>query len=263
MRPVMKPKLVAFTSSERLASVDGDGAPSLSSRLTALVDTLPFVGSRNSVRAYHGFDVIVSSGNPLLAALVLRGAAQKGLSAAIALGDGDDTWPYDLAATDEVAHVLATALGIEIPDGGSESRMEKLLTRVLADIPRTYPVISHELRAGSRPAGDEGVFFLGEQAPIIRPVDPRQLRLWSLFGRFMAGRTAVGACPRGRTVIFTRHAILTARPKHLAESRVQAGIVSWPPSITGYGSARWDMPTHPDAAKCMLEDLLTLARGLP
>jgi hypothetical protein len=40
-------------------------------------------------------------------------------------------------------------------------------------------------------------------------------------------------------------------------------MISWSGRVAGTGSARWDLPTYPDAAKGMLEDLILLSRGLP
>lgn len=265
MRTIVSPSRIAFASSSRLASVDGDGVPSVAGRITALLDALPFVSSENSVTGYHAVDTIVMSGNPLLAALALRGCARSGVRAAIGIVSGDDPWPYDLASTDEMAHILASSLRMDLPHGPPGGAMCLLMERVLADLPRDYPVVTRSISPGNRHADEEGVFFLGEDAPqeVWRPVDPHHLRMWSVFARFMKGRNEMAASSRGKTVIFARDLVLTSRPRSFGTSRISAGLISWDGPITAHGSARWDLPTYPDAAKAMLEDIIGLARGMP
>jgi len=262
MRQVIAPKKIALASDDRLFAVNGNGIPSIGWRITALADLLPFVASESSVRGYHAVDVVVTSGNPLLAALALRGAAAAGLRASIALVSGDDAWPYDLASSDEMAHILASALRIEIPRSAAGNATEWILMRVLSDIPRAFPVISHHVSPGECLAGQEGVFFLGEEAAVWRPIDPHHQRLSMIFSQFMKGRAAMGVGRKGRTVVFARRLLLTSRPQTFGSSRVENGLISWAAPVVGHGSARWDLPTYPDAAKAMLEDLIVLSRGI-
>lgn len=262
MRKVIVPKRIALASGDRLFAVDGNGIPSIGARLTALADLLPFLASERAVRWYHAVDVVVTSGNPLLAALALRGAAAAGLRASIALVSGDDAWPYDLASSDEVAHILASALRIEIPLSAAGSATEWILTRVLSGVPRDFPVISHHVSPGGCLAGQEGVFFLGEESAVWRPIDPHHDRLSMIFGQFMKARATLGAGIKGRTVVFARSLLLTSRPQTFGSSLVENGLISWADPVVGHGSARWDLPTYPDAAKAMVEDLIVLSRGI-
>lgn len=263
MRPVIRPSAIAFASGHRLASVDGNGIPSLGTRLTALADLLPFVSGRTAVKGYHATDLIVTSHNPLLAALALRAAALAGRSAAVTLNYGDDMWPYDLAVTDEIGHVLAAALGIEVPASTEGSVVPRLLERILSEIPASYPVITHAIFPGSRHPEQEGTFFLGEEIGEYTPANPHHERMSQVFRRFMARRPALSASGCGRIVVFSRHLLLTGRPESFGTSTTENGLIRWRGPVSGFGSARWDLPTYPDAAKAMLEDVITLARGLP
>jgi hypothetical protein len=263
MRPMIQPSLIAFASTARLASVDGDGTPSLSSRLNAVADLLPFMANPSAVRGYHACDLIVTSGNPLLAALVLRAAVHDGMKPAIVPTHGDDMWPYDLASTDETGMILASALRMDIPGSASGKVVEYIVQRILADIPREIPVISHVVAPGSRHPRGESVFFLGEETLPHRPVDPAHMRLSTVFGRFMIGRRHLAPTSKGRTVVFAKNLVLTTRIGDFGTSEVKDGTISWEGPVVGTGSARWDLPSYPDAAKGMLEDLILLSRGLP
>lgn len=263
MRPVIQPSLIAFSTADRLAAVDGNGTPSVPGRLNALADLIPFVSGRGAVKKYHACDLIVSAHNPLLAALALRAAHLSGHSAAIAMHYGDDMWPYDLAVTDEIGHVLASALGMDVPGSAAGSVVPRIIEQVLAALPKVFPVIVNSLSQGNRHPAGEGVFFLGEEIAPHRPINPFHDRLSEVFQRFMARRPVLAASASGRTVVFARHLLLTGRPEHFAHSMSADGVIGWPARVSGVGSARWDLPTYPDAAKGMLEDLLVLARGLP
>jgi len=260
MRP-LKPSLVAFASGVRLAAVDGDGTPSLAGRITALADLIPFVGSASAVRSFHAFDVVVSSGNPLLAALALRAAAASGQRAAVALASGSDPWPYDLASADETAHILASAVGMAIPVVEGGASMEWLLSRLLSSIPRDVPVIGHMLSPGDRHPPGEATFFMDDAAAPSPPDDPFHLRMATVFDRFMTGRPRVEKSVRGRTAVFAKQMILTSRPVNFQSCEIRAGSISWGDAVVPHGTARWDRPTYPDAAMEMLEDLLVLSRG--
>jgi hypothetical protein len=263
MRQIVKPSLVAFSSGARLAAVDGDGTPSIGTRLTALADLIPFVASDSAVRGYHACDLLVTSGNPLLAALVLRAAVKEGLKPAIVTTHGDDMWPYDLASTDDTGRILASALRMDIPQSASGKVVEYITGRLLADIPREVPVIAHAVAPGSRHPAGESAFFLGDETVPYRPVDPCHMRLSTVFTRFMIGRRRLAPIVRGRTVVFAKNMVLTARVGAFGSSKVSDGMISWSGPVVGTGSARWDLPTYPDAAKGMLEDIIVLARGLP
>jgi len=257
----MKPSLVAFASGVRLAAVDGAGTPSLAGRITALADLIPFVGTGSAFRGYHAFDVVVSSGNPLLATLALRAAAAAGQRAAVALASGSDPWPYDLATADETAQILASALGLDIPVVEGGYSMEWLLSRLLSAIPRDVPVIGHMLSPGDRHPPGEATLFMGEVAAPSPPDDPFHLRMMTVFDRFMAGRRLVGKSARGRTAVFAKQMILTSRPVNFRSCEIRDGSISWGDAVVPHGTARWDRPTYPDAAREMLEDLLVLSRG--
>lgn len=263
MREIVKPSFVAFASGPRLAAVDGDGKPSIGTRLTALADLVPFIASDSSVRGYHACDLLVTSGNPLLAALALRAAVKDGLKPAIVRTPGDDMWPYDLASTDETGRILASALRMDIPQSAVGKVMEYILQRLLADIPREVPVIGHAVAPGSRHPDGESVFFLGEETFPQRPLDLCHMRLSTVFTRFMIGRRRLAPISKGRTVVFAKNMVLTTRVADFGTSRVRNGMISWEGPVIGTGSARWDLPTYPDAAKGMLEDLILLSRGLP
>jgi hypothetical protein len=263
MRPVIRPSLIAFASTDRLASADGDGTQSLSSRLNAVADLLPFMANPSAVRAYHACDLIVTAHNPLLAALALRAASLAGHSAAIALNYGADMWPYDLAVTDEIGHLLASALGMDVPASATGSVVRRIIEQILASLRSDYPVIVNALSPGDRHPGSEGIFFMGEETVPHRPVNPFHESLSSVFHRFMSRRSALATARRGRTVVFARRLLLTGRPEVFGRSMAGDGLVTWDGPVSGLGSARWDLPTYPDAAKAMLEDIITLCRGLP
>ncbi|NTF17266.1 hypothetical protein G6L37_02320 [Agrobacterium rubi] len=263
MRSVTRPSRIALASGRRLAAVDGDGTPSISGRLTALLDLLPFAASASAVTGYHAVDLIVSSGNPLLAALAMRAASRAGMRVAVAMSGGDDMWPYDLAASDETARIMASALRIDLPQAATGAATEWLLSRILADIPRDFRVIAHHLAPGTRHPQGEAVFFLGEEITTWRAIDPHHARMQVIFNRFMKGRAVMGKMRRGRTVVFSGGLVLTSRPEGFSSSHITDGIISWIGPILPYGSARWDLPTYPDAARGMLEDIVVLSRGLP
>lgn len=263
MRQIVKPSLVAFASGQRLSAVDGDGTPSLGTRLTALADLIPFVASDSSVRGYHACDLLVTSGNPLLATLALRAAVKEGVKPVVVMSHGDDLWPYDLAETDETGRILASALRMDVPQAASGRIVEYIMERLLADIPRAVPIIGHAVAPGSRHPADENAFFMGEETIPFRPIDPSHMRLSTVFARFMAGRRRLSPIARGRTVVFAKRMLLTSRVGDFGASKVSDGTISWSGRVAGTGSARWDLPTYPDAARGMLEDLILLARGLP
>ncbi|MNU30511.1 hypothetical protein D3C71_190110 [compost metagenome] len=263
MRQIVKPSLVAFASGQRLAAVDGDGTPSLGTRLTALADLIPFLASDSSVRGYHACDLLVTSGNPLLATLALRAAVKAGVKPAIVMTYGDDLWPYDLAATDETGRILASALRMDVPQAASGRIIEFIMERLLADISRDIPVINNTVAPGTRNPEGEGAFFMGEEAVRYRPLDLGHMRLSTVFTRFMIGRSRLAPMAKGRTVVFAKRMLLTSRVGDFGMSKVSDGMISWSGGVAGTGSARWDLPTYPDAAKGMLEDLIMLSRGLP
>jgi hypothetical protein len=263
MRQTVKPSLLAFASGSRLAAVDGDGTPSIGGRLTALADLIPFVASDSAVRGYHACDLLVTSGNPLLAALALRAAVKEGVKPAIVLTYGDDPWPYDLAATDETGRILASALRMDIPQAAEGRIVKFIMERLLADIPRDIPVIGHAVAPGSRHPADESAFFMGEETIRYRPLDLCHMELSTVFTRFMIGRLRLAPISKGRTVVFAKNMLLTSRVGDFGASMVDDGTISWSGRVVGTGSARWDLPTYPDAAKGMLEDLILLSRGLP
>ncbi len=263
MRPIVKPSFVAFASGARLAAVDGDGTPSLGNRLTALADLIPFFASDTAVRGYHACDLLVTSGNPLLATLALRAAVKDGMKPAIVMVYGDDLWPYDLATTDETGRILASALRMDIPQAADGRIIEFVMERILADIPRDIPIIDHAVTPGTRHSEGESAFFMGDEAARYRPLDLCHMRLSTVFTRFMIGRRRLAPVSKGRTVVFAKNMLLTSRSGAEVASNVSDGIISWSGRVVGTGSARWDLPTYPDAAKGMLEDLIVLSRGLP
>ncbi len=263
MCQIVKPSLVAFASRSRLAAVDGDGTPSFGSRLTALADLIPFVASDSAVRGYHSCDLLVTSGNPLLATLALHAAVMEGVKPVIVMNHGDDLWPYDLAETDETGRMLASALRMDIPQAASGRIVEYIMERLLADIPREVPLLVHSVAPGSRHSADESAFFMGEETIPFRPIDPSHMRLSTIFARFMTGRRRLAPIAKGRTVVFAKSMLLTSRVGDFGASKVSDGMISWSGRVAGTGSARWDLPTYPDAAKGMLEDLILLSRGLP
>jgi hypothetical protein len=263
MRPLIRPRSIAFTSGERLASVDGDGSPSLSGRLSAIMDVVPLFASASSVRAYHSYDLLVTSHNPLLAALLLYAASRTGKSVAIVHCGASDPWPYDLAVTDEVGHIIAAALSLEVPGCTTGAMVPAILEMILADLPRSYPVIPHLVSPSSRHPADEGVFFISDRGSHVEDGDQYQRPLTEVFDRFMVRRPLLGTVRKGRTVVFARRMFLTGRPRSFGESRICDGLLTWELPVFAVGSARWDLPTYPDAAKAMMEDILTLCRGLP
>jgi hypothetical protein len=254
---IIAPKLVAFASAPRRESAHG-------SLFRAVAGLLPFLGSRTDSRNYHAFDVVVTSRNPLLAALVLRRAAMAGASATIVMSEDSDPWPYDLADTAEIATLVASAAGLPDeahPTGGTATTW--LLERMLAGLPRSYPIVEGLLAPASRHPDDEiALYMVGKAVSSLdRFSSPEQSSMQDVFLRFMTGRPTVSFGSRGFTVVFAREIVLTGRPHSFGRSTVADGRLSWGNErIRGLGTARWDVPDYGAAAKLMVEDVLLAGR---
>lgn len=257
MSQIIAPKHVVFASAPRRESAHGG-------LVSTLVGMLPFLGSKTDCRNYHAFDVVVTSSNPLLAALVLRRAATTGATAAVVMSEQSDPWPYDLADTEEVAALVASAAGLPVeahPTGGSPTTW--LLERMLAGLPRSFPVVEGQLAPGSRhPDGELALYMVGKPvSPLDRFSSDEQASMQDVFLRFMQGRPSAKTGSRGFTVVFAREIVLTGRPRSFGRSNVADGRISWGNErIRGLGTARWDVPDYGAAAKLMVEDIVTAGR---
>lgn len=262
MSQIVAPRSIVRASGKRRGSAHGG-------LFQTLVGTLPLLGSTSDARSYHAYDVVVSSRNPLLAALVLHRAAKAGASAAIVVSEDSDPWPYDLADTSEIATLIASAVGLPgeaHPTGGSSTSW--LLERMLAAVPRSYPIVEGALAPASRHPDDEiALYMIGktissfERLSPLKLTSPEQASMQDVFLRFMEGRPLGSIGSRGRTVIFARQIVLTGRPEVFGRSVLTGGLLDWGhPRISALGTARWVAPDHRDAAKLMMEDVLLAGR---
>lgn len=262
MSAMIRPSLVAFANPSRLSSVHGVGSL-FDTRLSALAGLLPMFADPDETRFYHAFDVVITSRNPLIACLLLHAAAATDAKVAIAMSTGPDPWPYDLGVTDEVGLLVAAQLGLgAIP--ASVQVMPWVMERLLSSLPRSIPVIDAALSPGHRHPDRECALFLSVDHSMKNVLSAEHASMNDVFYRFMRGRPRIESYKRGRTVIFSKCIALTGRPTDFAHSLVSSDGVSWSqPGVVGFGSSCWDVPTYPDAAKRMLEDLLIPCRGLP
>jgi hypothetical protein len=262
MSQVIAPKSIVRASGGRRESAHGG-------LFQTLVGILPLVGSTSDAKSFHAYDVVVSSRNPLLAALVLFRAAKAGASAAIMMSEDSDPWPYDLADTDELATLIASAVGLPgeaHPTGGSSTSW--LLERMLAAVPRSYPIVEGTLAPASRHPDDEIALYMTgktissfERLSPLKLTSPEQACMQDIFLRFMEGRPLASIGSRGRTVVFSRQIVLTGRPEVFGRSNLSDGLLDWGnPRIAALGTARWVVSDHREAAELMMEDVLLAGR---
>ena len=262
VRPPVRPRLLAFASISRLTAVHGDGSRSAMARVSALADLVPGLSVPSAATGYHAVDVAVSSTNPVLATLVLSAADRAGLRSAVLRCHGDDPWPYDLAATDEVGHVVASALGVEVPGYAAGRVTGWLLARLLDGLSRAPLVVDGTASPADRQPGDERACYLGPSPP-SQPPSGEQMFFSNLFDGRLRLMPHAGMMPRGRTVLFARRFVLTGRPSLFTESRVEGARIGWPQGVAALGSAAWNPETYPDAARAMLGDIIGCARARP
>lgn len=262
MQALIRPRPVIFASKERRDSAHGGFVQSLAGML-------PFLRSRDDAAAWHAFDVVVTSRNPLLASIVLNRAAGAGLSAAVVMSEDSDPWPYDLADTPEIATLAASAAGLSgegHPGGGTATQW--LLERLLSSLPRSIPLVEGGLAPASRhPKEEIALYMTGrtissfERSSPLKLTSPEQARMSETFGRFMKGRPCACLSSKGKAVVFARQIVLTGRPQVFGGSVLSGGRLDWGhPRIAALGTARWDVPDYRDAARLMMEDILLAGR---
>lgn len=263
MDTVMRKVIVAtrnivFASPERRSAAHGG-------LVSSIVGTLPLLSSKDDAGAYHVFDVVVTDGNPLLAAIVLHRAAKAGLTAAVVTSRSTDPWPYDLAATSEISTLAASACGLadEVSPVG-DNPTSWLLQRLLSAIPRTFPVIDGSLAPSDRHPHGEIALYMSGWVPADPPASfTHQGTMAAIFDSFMQGRSEAAPARRCRTIVFARQIVLTARPSLFSKSTVEDGRIDWgSPRVLGLGTARWDAPDYREAAKLMMEDVLLAGRWM-
>lgn len=269
MQPAfIKPSMLAFAHRDRLMSIHDGNLLADARAGTFLRSFLPWrrvPGTRN----YHAFDVVISGGNPLLAAILLHRAAARGLKAAVALPEGDDDWPFDLAMSPEGGALVAASAGIEAErlDYGLPLA-QAVMRRTLLEVAGRAALIPAEgfILSKKHPAG-EVALYPADGSP-RGEVLPDLCILASEFRSSVRGLLKADCLPDRKTAVFARRLILTGRPPSFTEtSLIGSGAVKtidWQhPAVVGTGTASSDVPDGASAARTMVEDVLSCARGLP
>lgn len=263
-----RPSLIAFAPRERLMSIHEDDCV-LDARVATLARTfLPwsvFPGPRN----YHSFDVVISGGNPLLAAILLWRAVRNGLSAAVTLPGAPDPWPYDLAMSTAGGRMILSAMEVSAQDVDSRFPVAQSVLRAMlkASAGSACLLPGHELIASVKHPPEEIALYLSDRRETVA-LPPEQESLASEFRLAAADFDEACCLPGYRTAVFASRLILTSMPRTFTSTSLSAsdGLVriDWDhPMVTATGTARTDTSDGESAARTMIEDVLSCARGYP
>jgi len=263
-----KPLPLAFARQDRLMSIHEDENLADARASTFLRGFVPwqFVkGTRN----YHAFDVVITGDNPLLAAILLRRAADLGLDAAVTKPAVVDEWPYDLAMSLSGGALVLSSLKIRPDDVDRTVPAAKAALKILLKgVGRSVSVLPAKgfSISAKHPEGEIALYpIVSGSTPVFPPV---QLSLVSALLSSLFPVPEAPCLPDRKTAVFARRLILTAMPAKFSDTRLSEGEfghrIRWVHgAVTGVGTALTDVPDGRSAAKMMVEDILRCSRAIP
>jgi hypothetical protein len=264
--PQRRPEPLTWASRSRILSIH-EGTIEIDARASTFMRRCIPMSIVSGTREYHAFDVVIRGDNPVLAALLLRAAVDRGLDAAVTLPSGDDAWPYDLALSREGGSLVSAALGSG-PRSGAGS-VASLVRTALKGLPPTRVTVLGQqpfLMSDKHPDGELTLYAGDGAAPAIGAAERRDAcaEFAAALGDYPAGRN-LGL---KRTAYFAKRLVLTARPERFVGSSMTEGEfgrrIDWGhQAVWAVGTAATDAGDGRDEAGMMVDDLIRCSRGLP
>lgn len=260
---------IAYAPSDWLLSVHGAGNK-LGARVSAISNLVIPVRFRKKtiVSSFAHYDAVITGHNPLLAAVLVKKAVERGLSTLLLpTSSRADEWPYDLLTSTPVSTLLASLFKVPSPDGFDRVPVaNQLVTSLLQAASGGFDVGDGfgEPRLSVRQP-ETAIAIFGHPVASIYSSEPQARSLQATF------RNAILKSPRlqspfwGQTVIFANRVLLTGLPDGFASCDVSADSrLTWPNKrIRGFGSAAYRPRSDVDAGRAMLSSLAEIVSADP